>query len=476
VVYKTNRNLRANHRFRQDRDRSVKTDLHQRNPRGRRLTISPIFCSFPRLCVSQIGQNALYRSIDHTVPVLLEKYPLPTRSAALEQLDQFSPLAGFEYQKWRNYDFGQHRHTRVSGLSPYIRIGLLNEVECARAVLAKLSEAQCRKFLEELFWRVYWKGYLENHPAIWDQYQCDLDSILTIESPKRKIDAAESGQTGIDCFDSWAAELVETGYLHNHARMWFASIWIFTLKLPWQAGAHFFLSHLLDGDAATNTLSWRWVAGLHTKGKTYLARSANIAKYTEKRFSPTGLASQAAPLAEESFPLSPHPQAGPFTVCHGSAYGYLFTDDDVSIPDFGDKRPSSALALFPEARYARASASQKVATFRRASMEDTVKRLENQGIPTALVCRNHKDAVGDWIIQNQFDTIVSPQPYVGDWNNDWPEIDASIGAHGATLRLFRRWWEAELFPRAKKGFFNLKKHLPTVSARIRAYKESDPLL
>jgi deoxyribodipyrimidine photo-lyase len=64
-------------------------------------------------------------------------------------------------------------------------------------------------------------------------------------------------------------ELVETGYLHNHARMWFASIWIFTLRLPWELGADFFLRHLLDGDAASNTLSWRWVAGLHTKGKHY---------------------------------------------------------------------------------------------------------------------------------------------------------------------------------------------------------------
>ena len=81
--------------------------------------------------------------------------------------------------------------------------------------------------------------------------------------------------------------------------MWFASIWLFTLKLPWQAGAHFFLSHLLDGDVATNTLSWRWVAGLHTKGKAYLARRSNIAKYTENRFAPTQLASKAVPITED---------------------------------------------------------------------------------------------------------------------------------------------------------------------------------
>lgn len=407
---------------------------------------------------------------------LIENQSLPKRCAALEKLERFAPLAGTEYQNWRNYDYGKNRHSRVSQLSPYIRVGLLDEIDCARAALEKHSEGKCRKFLEEVFWRVYWKGYLENHPAIWEHYQRDLDSILENESLKGKIAAAESGQTGINCFDYWANELVETGYLHNHARMWFASIWIFTLKLPWQAGAHFFLSHLLDGDAATNTLSWRWVAGLHTKGKTYLARPANIAKYTESRFSPNGLASQAKPLVEDPFLTSLLPQAGPLTVDRDPDYGYLFTDDDASIPDFGDKQPLTALALFPEARYARTHTSQKVAEFRRSSMEDTVKRLQSLGIPTALVCQNHQEAIGDWIVQNQLTTIVSPQPYVGDWTDDWPEIDASIAAHGVTLRFFRRWWEAELFPRATKGFFNFKRHLPSVWSRIRASQESDLLL
>ena len=97
-------------------------------------------------------------------------------------------------------------------------------------------------------------------------------------------------------------ELVDTGYLHNHTRMWFASIWIFTLGLPWQLGADFFYRHLLDGDAASNTLSWRWVAGLQTAGKTYLATASNISRYTEGRFSPSGLATSARALVEEPLP------------------------------------------------------------------------------------------------------------------------------------------------------------------------------
>jgi deoxyribodipyrimidine photo-lyase len=114
---------------------------------------------------------------------------------------------------------------------------------------------------------------------------------------------AVEGRTGIAAFDTFACDLVRHGYLHNHARMWFASIWIFTLKLDWELGADFFLRHLRDGDAASNTLSWRWVAGLHTKGKTYLARADNIARFTAHRpdgpLTAEGLAEEAEPLTED---------------------------------------------------------------------------------------------------------------------------------------------------------------------------------
>ena len=88
------------------------------------------------------------------------------------------------------------------------------------------------------------------------------------------------GTTNVDCFNDWVNELKTTNYLHNHTRMWFASIGFSLLGLPWQLGANFFMHHLYDGDPASNTLSWRWVAGLQTLGKNYLATSSNIAKYT----------------------------------------------------------------------------------------------------------------------------------------------------------------------------------------------------
>ena len=110
---------------------------------------------------------------------------------------------------------------------------------------------------------------------------------------------AIEGNTNIECFNEWVNELKENNYLHNHARMWFASIWVFTLELPWQLGAEFFMKHLYDGDAAANTLGWRWVAGIQTQGKNYLASEWNIKKFTNNRFSNIKLNENAPPIIND---------------------------------------------------------------------------------------------------------------------------------------------------------------------------------
>ena len=232
----------------------------------------------------------------------------PTRERGLDRLAQFLPSAGRHYAETRNADDGPEVGGRgnVSQLSPWLHAGLLGEAEVLQAVLAKHSPRAAEKFIAEVFWRIYFKGYLEQRPAVWADYCTGRDAALAAVEANRGLATAYSeaveGRTGIEAFDVWARELVDTGYLHNHARMWFASIWIFTLKLDWRLGADFFLRHLMDGDAASNTLSWRWVAGLHTRGKHYLARPDNIARYTAGRpggpLAADGLAGDAAPLDE----------------------------------------------------------------------------------------------------------------------------------------------------------------------------------
>jgi len=183
---------------------------------------------------------------------------IPTRTAALEKLARFVPYAGAEYAKRRNYDLGAGRHSHVSTLSPYLRHRLITEEEVLQAVLARHSLHAAEKFVQEVFWRTYWKGWLEMRPSVWTEYEIarsDAWNAVQTQSGLRSLwEDACSGQTGIDAFDTWARELVETGYLHNHARMWFASVWVFTLRLPWALGADFFLRHLLDGDVALSLI------------------------------------------------------------------------------------------------------------------------------------------------------------------------------------------------------------------------------
>ena len=184
------------------------------------------------------------------------------------------------YSSKRNYDLGRDNHSYVSMLSPYTRYRIILESELAE--LTSRSDESNEKFLKEVYWRTYWKGYLANFPSIWDEYKelCSMDLSAELSSSYEK---AINAETQFDVFNDWVKELKETGYLHNHARMWFASIWIHTLELPWFLGADFFLKHLLDGDEAVNTLSWRWVAGLQTRGKSYLATKSNIHKFTDGR-------------------------------------------------------------------------------------------------------------------------------------------------------------------------------------------------
>ena len=201
---------------------------------------------------------------------------IPTRTAGEEALKVFAPKMGKRYTNGRNFDRGMGKHRDVSMLSPYLRRRLVLEQDVVATAVQTHGAEGAEKFIQEVVWRAYFKGWLEHRPVIWDLYKQglarDLAALDRDRGLRKRIEAAETGQTGLDYFDSWAKELVETGYLHNHARMWFASIWIFSLELPWRLGADFFFRHLLDGDPASNTLGWRWVGGLHTRGKPIMHR------------------------------------------------------------------------------------------------------------------------------------------------------------------------------------------------------------
>ena len=169
--------------------------------------------------------------------------PAINRQAGLAHLEKFVPLAGSSYTKGRNFDRGRDNHSAVSRLSAHLRRRSITEEEVLGAVLKHHSFSASEKFILEIFWRGYFKGWLANRPSVWNEFvqyhHANAGKAGTdTESYRRAI----SGKTGISCFDSWVDELKTSYYLHNHARMWFASIWIFTLGLDWQSGAAFFAS------------------------------------------------------------------------------------------------------------------------------------------------------------------------------------------------------------------------------------------
>jgi len=201
-----------------------------------------------------------------------------------------------DYSSYRNYDYGPQEDNYVSKISPFISHRVLFEYQIIKDIKLKYKGNVVNKFIEEVYWRIYWKGVLENKPCIWENFINKEVNDYDVHNYEMAI----NGDTNISYFNSWVKELKTYNYLHNHTRMWFASTWIFTLGLPWELGAKFFFKHLYDGDAASNLLSWRWVAGLQTKGKRYLFSPENLKKFSNGRFCVKNISNQDI-LLEDDF-------------------------------------------------------------------------------------------------------------------------------------------------------------------------------
>ncbi len=406
----------------------------------------------------------------------------PTRAEGLRRLTDFLPRAGRDYARLRNHDLGPGRHANVSCLSPYVRHRLVLEEEAVSAVLAHHSFSAAEKFIQEVFWRTYWKGWLERRPAVWSGYSEEVRQLVEALDRDGELrsrwEEATAGRTGIDCFDAWARELAETGYLHNHARMWFASIWIFTLELPWALGADFFLRHLLDGDPASNTLSWRWVAGLQTKGKTYLARPDNIAKYTDGRFPPVrGLAPRAVPLDGP-----PHPEAlappDPLPWDRSLPSGLLVTEEDM-VPEtlFGTAASFVGCATLSATRgRSPLPVSERVLSFVGGGLADV--RARSRGPWADQEC-----AVGPGVDGPKLDDlvvwaralglrqVVTPYAPVGPTAEVLAVLSGKLAAEGIGLVQVLRGWDRHAWPHANRGFFPFRSKIPAILGRVNAASE-----
>ena len=411
------------------------------------------------------------------------------KEAALAQLKKFLPYAGRDYARNRNSDMGQGEHIHVSCLSPYIRHGIISEPAIIADVLEQYSYGAAEKFIQEVCWRSYFKGWLEHNPQIWLHYQTDLKALIsqleTDAALKQNYDKAVQGLTDIACFNAWAIELLQTGYLHNHARMWFASIWIFTLKLPWQLGADFFLRHLLDGDPASNTLSWRWVGGLHTKGKTYLARADNIHKFTHGRFNPQGqLASVALPLTEDYIqderPLSLRSGSLQSRLVPDAEYLLLLHEDDMRAqaiyspsdlsPMMPPKHaPKAVIGALATTRRSELNISATVQKFVRNMLAESVNDmrlhfgLDGQGeLMENIIAQDWAPALIAACRRHNVKAIVTPYMPVGPTAQALEQAYDEIIAAGISITQIRREWDIQIWPYCNRGFFKLKKKIPKI--------------
>ena len=369
-----------------------------------------------------------------------------SRAKALNQLDNFVENNLAEYSRLRNFDFGPEKRSNISCLSPYITHGIINEKEVIQKSLNKFSFSKNEKFIQEVLWRTYWKGWLELRPNVWTDYLVELNQIKNEFQNKEDYLSAIDGKTNIGCFNEWVRELKENNYLHNHTRMWFASIWIFTLELPWQLGAEFFMQHLYDGDAASNTLGWRWVAGVQTQGKHYLASEWNIKKFTNNRFQNIKLNENAPPkVSEKSYQIVKQDFNNPQNI---EDKNLLIFENNLSfeITDFKDNKFKKIYLVSNNNENRSIKLSEKLVKFKSLLINDQEQRLKNKSIDCQIISINE--------ITN-IENCCSLYPTVGE-NLDF------INSNNLKIDFLYRNLDQLAWQYCNKGFFNFKNYIPKI--------------
>jgi len=374
----------------------------------------------------------------------------PTRSYSCDHLKNFIDNHLKNYEHERNYDYGDNNRVNISCLSPYISHGIIQEKEILKQSLKKYSFEIIEKFIQEVLWRTYWKGWLELRPTLWKDYLKDLQDLTNQKNSNTNYLKAISGNTSIECFNDWVIELKKNHYLHNHTRMWFASIWIFTLKLPWQLGAEFFMKYLFDGDPASNTLGWRWVAGIQTVGKHYLASSLNINKYTNNKYINIQLNDDAdAIISNKIYTADKLNIKNPEM---GNIEEVIVFDNYLSIEQ-GNLVNLKKVYLIENNNTNRSiELDENVIRFKKSLLDDQVERLKNNNINFEIVKIHDLELLKD--------IKYAYYPNIGE------NLDFIINNNLKNFKFIYRDIDLLAWPFCEKGFFNFKKNIPMILKNI----------
>jgi len=374
-----------------------------------------------------------------------------SRAKAVDQLNNFIEQNLSDYSKLRNFDFGPDNRSNISCLSPYITHGTISELEVIDKSLKKFSFAKNEKFIQEVLWRVYWKGWLELRPNVWTEYLQELERVRNEFKDDQNYLNAIEGKTDIECFNQWVNELKENNYLHNHTRMWFASIWTFTLELPWQLGAEFFMKHLYDGDAASNTLGWRWVAGIQTQGKHYLASEWNINKFTNNRFKNIKLNENATPIfSDKTYPINKKDFLNS-EILEDQTLLIFENNMTFEFSDFKEHKFKKILLVSNDTNRT-IKLSEKVLKFKANLLDDQKTRLEEKSINCETININD--------LKNITEEVYALYPTVGE-NLDFIQNNQLKNIKFLYRKLDQFSWQY-----CNKGFFNFKNYIPKIIANF----------
>ena len=371
----------------------------------------------------------------------------PSRTFAEELMNEFIENNLVNYSKLRNFDYGPDKRSNVSCLSPYVTHGVISEVELIKKSLNKYSFVKNEKFIQEIMWRTFWKGWMELRPDVWADYLLELNQIKDKYKNDQDYKKAVEGSTEIQCFNEWVGELKENNYLHNHARMWFASIWIFTLELPWQLGAEFFMQHLYDGDPASNTLGWRWVAGIQTQGKNYLASEWNIKKFTDNRFKNIKLKENASPKKVEKFyPIKKKDFINP-DIEEGKNLLVFENSLSLELSELINNKFNKIKLITNQNQNRKIKLSEKTMNFKTQLFEDQKKRLKDKSLECEILDVSEIEDIADSYLL---------YPTVGE------TLDYIESKKFSEVKFLYRKLDQFSWQYCNKGFFNFKNYIPKI--------------
>ena len=372
-----------------------------------------------------------------------------TRKEALDVMERYIENNISDYTAKRNFDFGPQNRKNISCLSPYITHRLISEYEVAKKTLSKYPYQKVEKFIQEIFWRVYWKGWLELRPKVWTDF---VEDTKNIENTK-EYEKAINGETNIDCFNDWVKELKENNYLHNHTRMWFASIWIFTLKLPWQKGAEFFLRELYDGDAASNTLSWRWVAGIQTKGKNYIAQNWNINKFTNNKYKDLKLNENPQPIIDQrDYKVSPLSISNNET----ASDKLVFFENELDFQFFNIDNHKKVYCILLANEERQVKLGSKVLDYKKNLIKN---QIQNSGLKIEFIEGNKFIELSS--NDKDFDIVY---PSIGE-NMSFLKI--VITKNNLNINYLTREEDNYCWQFSNKGYFNFKSNIPKILSQFK---------